>query len=128
MGGGSIISSQIISLFYPQDFGNLDDRTVLWGSVNFLTIQYGLIIGLLAALWYGAFEIIQHYTLRLIFWYTGDIPRNYAHFLDYATNRVFLQKVGGGYIFIHRLLMEHFASLTPEEIEQLAADIESRPA
>ena len=26
----------------------------------------------------------------------------------------FLRKVGGGYIFIHRLLMEYFASLGPE--------------
>jgi hypothetical protein len=25
--------------------------------------------------------------------------------------RIFLRKVGGGYIFVHRLLMEHFASL-----------------
>jgi hypothetical protein len=24
---------------------------------------------------------------------------------------VFLQRVGGGYVFIHRLLLEHFASL-----------------
>ena len=31
--------------------------------------------------------------------------------LDYAADRIFLQKVGGGYIFIHRLLLEHFAAL-----------------
>jgi len=28
--------------------------------------------------------------------------------LDYAADRIFLQKVGGGYIFIHRMLMEYF--------------------
>ncbi|WP_230967953.1 hypothetical protein [Nostoc sp. WHI] len=27
------------------------------------------------------------------------------------TNRIFLQKVGGGYIFVHRMLQEHFASM-----------------
>jgi hypothetical protein len=31
--------------------------------------------------------------------------------LDWASDKVLLQKVGGGYIFIHRLLMEHFAQL-----------------
>jgi hypothetical protein len=30
-----------------------------------------------------------------------------------------LRKVGGGYIFVHRLLMEHFASLTEEDIKRL---------
>jgi len=28
-----------------------------------------------------------------------------------------LQKVGGGYIFIHRLLLEHFAAMRKDEKE-----------
>ncbi|MEM8721578.1 MAG: NACHT domain-containing protein [Cyanobacteria bacterium P01_G01_bin.39] len=55
--------------------------------------------------------VIQHFSLRLILWINGFIPWNYAHFLDYATHRTFLQKVGGGYIFIHRMLLEHFAQM-----------------
>jgi hypothetical protein len=43
------------------------------------------------------------------------IPWNYSRFLDYAVDRIFLQKVGGGYIFIHRLLMEHFAAMSVEK-------------
>jgi hypothetical protein len=31
--------------------------------------------------------------------------------LDHAAERVLLYKVGGGYVFVHRLLMEHFAAL-----------------
>jgi len=31
-------------------------------------------------------------------------------------NRIFLQKVGGGYIFIHRLLLEHFAQSSLEPV------------
>ena len=43
--------------------------------------------------------------------------RNIAEtgFLDYAARLVFLQKVGGGYIFIHRLLLEHFAAMRNAE-------------
>jgi TM2 domain-containing membrane protein YozV len=32
-------------------------------------------------------------------------------FLDYAAERIFLHKVGGGYSFYHRLLREYFVSL-----------------
>lgn len=72
---------------------------------------FWLVFGLLGALWYGGLDIIQHYTLRLILIFQGHTPRNYARFLDYAVDRIFLQKVGGGYRFIHRLLLEHFADM-----------------
>jgi hypothetical protein len=42
------------------------------------------------------------------------MPNHYAAFLDEAANRVILNKVGGGYMFIHRLLQEHFAQLLAE--------------
>ncbi len=32
-------------------------------------------------------------------------------FIDYAAECILLRKVGGGYIFVHRLLLEYFASL-----------------
>jgi hypothetical protein len=71
----------------------------------------GLIVGLLGALWYGGLDIIQHYTLRLILIIQGHTPRHYARFLDHAAGLIFLQKVGGGYRFIHRLLLEHFVAM-----------------
>jgi hypothetical protein len=36
-----------------------------------------------------------------------------SHFLDYAAELGFLQKVGGGYIFVSRLLREYFAEFAP---------------
>lgn len=44
----------------------------------------------------------------------GDIPWNYVGFLYHAAARIFLRKVGGGYIFIHRMLLEYFAALETE--------------
>ena len=52
-------------------------------------------------------NIIKHW----IFWYSRATPWNYQRFLDYATERMLLRKVGGGYIFIHRLLLDYFATL-----------------
>ena len=54
---------------------------------------------------------IKHFILRCILWQRGYIPWNYARFLDYAADCIFLQKVGGGYVFVHRLLQEHFVDM-----------------
>ncbi|MBW4504855.1 MAG: NACHT domain-containing protein [Scytonema hyalinum WJT4-NPBG1] len=67
---------------------------------------YGLNFALIPGL-----AVIKHFTLRLILYFKKYIPWNYARFLDYATERILLQKVGGGYIFIHRLLQDHFAQM-----------------
>ena len=45
-------------------------------------------------------------------------------FLDAMADRLILRRVGGGWIFIHRTLLEYFAELTPKEINQLAAESE----
>jgi hypothetical protein len=37
------------------------------------------------------------------------MPWNYVPFLDFAYDHILLYKVGGGYRFIHRLLLDHFA-------------------
>jgi hypothetical protein len=80
--------------------------------VGLLTgLLLGVFLGLFAIIWYGGLEVIRHYILRLILWYTGGTPFKFVRFLDYATERIFLQKVGSGYIFIHRLLLEHFAAM-----------------
>ena len=90
-----------------------------WGLVSevilafslFLAVSLGLLGGLVYGLVNGGDAVIKHYVLRLILSLNGHIPWNIAHFLDYATERIFLQKVGGSYIFIHRLLLEHFAAM-----------------
>jgi DNA polymerase III delta prime subunit len=85
---------------------------VVGGLVGGLVV--GLVAGLVAGLIFGGLAVIQHVVLRLILTLTGHMPPNYARFLGYAVERVFLRRVGGGYIFVHRLLMEHFAALEPE--------------
>jgi hypothetical protein len=76
------------------------------------------LIGVLFGFAYGATTQgrvgIQHLSLRVVLYFSRQIPWDYADFLDYATERIFLQKVGGGYIFIHRVLQEHFAQIELE--------------
>jgi hypothetical protein len=71
-------------------------------------MTWSLILGLLFG---GGITVIQHYSLRFLLWIQGLIPMNLVRLLDYASERIFLQRVGGGYIFIHRMLLEHFAGM-----------------
>lgn len=71
----------------------------------------GLLAGLTAGLIGGGSACLRHFSMRLMLYRMGYAPWNYARFLDYAAERLFLQKVGGGYIFIHRMLLEHFAQM-----------------
>ena len=63
----------------------------------------------------GGWAVIQHLTLRFVLCCGGYIPWNLDRFLDYATDRIFLRKIGGGYIFIHRLLLHYLASLEQDQ-------------
>jgi hypothetical protein len=72
-----------------------------------------LLLAALSALVPGA-ACIQHFALRFILWCYGAIPLDYVRFLDYATKRMLLQRVGGRYRFIHELLQKHFAEMDPE--------------
>ncbi|RXK88284.1 hypothetical protein EST62_03785 [Chlorobaculum sp. 24CR] len=55
--------------------------------------------------------MISDYFLRLLLWREGFAPLRYVRFLDHAADLLFLRKVGGGYIFVHRMIMEHFAAM-----------------
>jgi hypothetical protein len=100
-----------IALFLAQDIhstSRIKDYEALSNRLNFQSAVY------LRSL---TSKQVFHFTLRCILWRSGYIPWNYARFLDYASDRIFLQKVGGGYVFIHRLLLEHFARMKPTRVQ-----------
>jgi eukaryotic-like serine/threonine-protein kinase len=59
----------------------------------------------------GGFATVQHLMLRIRLWQTGSMSWRYVRFLDYAHERILLRRVGGGYMFVHKLLLDYFASL-----------------
>ena len=63
---------------------------------------------------YGGRACIQHLILRTLLVQSKNIPIDYAAFLNNATQQLFLQRVGGGYIFVHKTLMEHFSAMPLE--------------
>lgn len=63
----------------------------------------------------GARSLFRHVALRLVMWRYGYVPLRYDRLLDYATDRLLLQRIGGRYRFMHKLLQEHFAAMPFEE-------------
>ncbi|MBA2679209.1 MAG: hypothetical protein H0U76_12525 [Ktedonobacteraceae bacterium] len=73
----------------------------------FFGLPFGMIIGLIA----GLHAVIQHFLLRFWLWRSGSFPFEAGTFLEDARARHLLQRVGGSYRFVHRLLLDYFADL-----------------
>jgi hypothetical protein len=85
-----------------------------WGYALIFVLMFALIVGVIVGLNRGGSAVIKHYALRLTLWLNGYTPFNFIKFLDQCAKLIFLKKVGGGYIFIHRMLLDYFADLTLE--------------
>ncbi len=91
-------------------------------------LSIGTFFGLLLALLTGLDAFVAHFILRFWLWRSGVMPWHYVRFLEEAAARILLRRVGGGYGFAHRLLLDYVAHLgaqTPPA--QKAAQTKSTP-
>ncbi|QBD78587.1 TIR domain-containing protein [Ktedonosporobacter rubrisoli] len=96
-----LYGASIATLAYAPLFG-----IVLGASGGLI---FGLAFGLVGGRT-GIAAFLQHFVLRFFLCYSGLLPWNLSAFLDEATERLLLRKVGGNYIFVHRLLRDVLAS------------------
>jgi len=115
-----IVASFQNSLYFGIPLG-LVAGIVLWLGLMTTGLKVVSEVGLLSALSIGivtgfivlgGFAVIQHYILRFMLWLEGYMPFNCVHFLDYSNRLILLHKVGGGYVFIDRMMLEHFSMPT----------------
>lgn len=66
-----------------------------------------------AFFYFGGLALIQHASLRFWLWWQGILPHPLVAWLDDMTTHLLLRRVGGGWVFIHRALLEYFAALHP---------------
>ena len=78
-----------------------------WPGLLFCAAVCSLVMAMIA----GAHACLQHLMLRALLWRHGCTPRDFVSFLEFAVERIFLRRVGGGYAFVHRELQEYFARL-----------------
>jgi DNA-binding SARP family transcriptional activator len=90
--------------------------SVGWPSAIGNGFSASITLGLCCWLICGGFACIQHLIIRGILHKNGFMPWNYAAFLDYGVEKTFLRRVGGGYVFLHRLLLEYFAALNDSQL------------
>jgi len=90
-------------------------------------LLFGLLGGLGGGLRFGGRACLHHFALRLVLWQKNFAPLKYIRFLDYATARIFLRKVGGGYVFVHRMLLEYFAARQQISVEQQSQAAKLQP-
>ncbi len=99
------------------------DTWVLFFSV-FATPIFALFCGITSGMLLAFRELISEWNnnfivfirsilLRFLLRSSNYLPFRLIFFLDYCTDLIFLRRVGDGYIFMHRLLMEHFADMYP---------------
>lgn len=76
---------------------------------------YGVGIALVGALFIGALRgglaVLGHFVIRWQLVQTRQLPWRLQRFLEEATARILLRRVGGGYSFPHRLLLDYLADL-----------------
>ncbi|MGB8700377.1 MAG: hypothetical protein WCD18_13260, partial [Thermosynechococcaceae cyanobacterium] len=56
----------------------------------------------------GGLALLQHIVLSIVLAWNGYAPYRYDKLLDYCTEPLLLQHIGGRYRFMHKLLQEHF--------------------
>jgi len=91
---------------------NVEQGTI---AASVIGMSVGIGVGIFIALFFGAETYLKHFGLRYLLYRRKCMPWDYISFLDQAAERIFLRKVGGGYIFVHRMLLEYFASLEPQQ-------------
>jgi hypothetical protein len=71
-------------------------------------LKTGLMIGAISGLTAGV-ACLQHFVLRVMLWYNGSIPWNYARFLKHVAQRQLMEQMGGRYRFPHSVLRNYLA-------------------
>jgi hypothetical protein len=71
----------------------------------------GLLFGLIFGLRRGGASFVRHLGLRWLLSHYQLAPWDYIAFMEYAATLILVRQLGGGYEFVHRLLLDYFASL-----------------
>ncbi len=83
----SLIIYQVVKVGYVAYFP--PNSGLIYGTSD------GLVVASLIWLINGGLACIQHLMLRVLLWQTRCTPWNYPRFLDYASERIILRKIGG---------------------------------
>ena len=113
----AITSTVLIVWLSPPSTDVSTPSRLLFVLIGAVLLHMVLLLPIL--LWAGGKASLQHLVLRRPLVRNRAAPWKYVEFLDEATDRLFLRKVGGGYVFVHRLLLDYFADLPRGEAAEM---------
>lgn len=114
-----MVASGYHSLHNGSYFGLARELTASTSGLLGMYLVLGLGLGLGTAFAAGGRAVLSHLALRFVLWRAGSIAWNCAQFLDSCAARILLRRIGGGYAFMHRTLLEYFATLDDDEVQRI---------
>jgi hypothetical protein len=91
-----------------------------------LGLPAAVLMGSVIGLQRGGGAYLRHWVTRWLLIANGVVPHSYVTFLEYARRLILLRRRGGGYEFVHRLLLEQFT--LPEVSVRLTQPSQTRSA
>lgn len=95
-GGLFIFYSCFIFFFNPRPEGFIRAAMIGMGT------------GIVAFLWFGGIEVIQHWTLRLCLYLFGIMPIRYGDWIDQVCQHAIIRKVGASLEFYHPTTLRRY--------------------
>jgi hypothetical protein len=108
-----LIFGTAVGIFLDLMFAYLSYKNIGILSGFITGLKYSL-YGVFVVLWFGWVDLLQHLILRMLLRFSKNIPIDLIECLHSASKRILLSRLGGSYIFVHRMLMEHFSALAGE--------------
>jgi hypothetical protein len=104
----SVLCGLLVGVWYNRELGLPPGD---WSGLS-RGLLFGLfiapVVALPVGLYVGGSACLQHLALRFMLAVQGLVPWRLVRFLNCAADRILLRQVGGGYIFVHRLLLDYF--------------------
>jgi hypothetical protein len=89
-------------------------------------VSMGLGTGIISMLWFGGFEVIQHWTLRLYLYLYGITPLRYSKWVEVVVNSALVRRVGTSLQFYHQNLKQYYASIPLNDRQKRITDLQNR--
>jgi len=116
----------LIYFSIDQLYKNRESGLIAWlGTLFLIPIVTGALSPVVRIV-FGGLAACRHYSLRLVLIMTRTLPLRVVSFCEICETYCIMRRIGSGYSFIHRLLLEYLANLTVEDIRRLTEVAVSR--
>ncbi|HEU4559311.1 MAG TPA: hypothetical protein VFS20_15750 [Longimicrobium sp.] len=93
---------------------DLSAKSIMLSEVFVQSLPYGILGAMVGVILYGGLDLCRHLVLRILLIGSRVLPPRTSRWLEHCARLGLLQRIGSGYTFVHRLLLEYFEQARPE--------------